>query len=40
MEPGKGHARRADKMQVVSDWLNPNYLGIMLAFSYIYEYLA
>ncbi len=38
-EPGKRHARRADKTQVVSDWLNPNSLGIMSAFSYI-EYLA
>ena len=38
-EPGKRHARRADKMQVFSDWLNPNSLGIMSAFSYI-EYLA
>ena len=34
-EPGKRHARRANKPQVYSDWLNPNYLGIMSAFSYI-----
>ena len=26
-EPGKRHARRAHKAQVVSDWLNPNSLG-------------
>ena len=38
-EPRKRHARCADKTQVVSDWLNPNSLGIMSAFSYI-EYLA
>ena len=38
-EPGKRHARRPDKTQVVSDWLNTNSLGIMSAFSYI-EYLA
>ena len=37
-EPGKRHARRADKTKVVSDWLNPISLGIMSAFSYI-EYL-
>ena len=34
-EPGKRHARRANKLQVDSDWLNPNSLGIMSAFSYI-----
>ena len=34
-EPGKRHARRANKRQVDSDWLNPNSLGIMSAFSYI-----
>ena len=34
-EPGKRHARRAKKLQVDSDWLNPNSLGIMSAFSYI-----
>ena len=38
-EPGKHHSRCADKTQVVSDWLNPNSLGIMSAFNYI-EYLA
>ena len=38
-EPGKRHARRADRTQVVSDCLNPNSLGIMSAFSYM-EYLA
>ena len=32
---GKRHARRANKRQVDSDWLNPNSLGIMSAFSYI-----
>ena len=26
-EPGKRHARRANKRQVDSDWLNPNSLG-------------
>ena len=26
-EPGKRHARRANKLQVDSDWLNPNSLG-------------
>ena len=34
-EPGKRHARRANKLQVDSDWLNQNSLGIMSAFSYI-----
>ena len=34
-EPGKRHARRANKLQVDSDWLNPNSLRIMSAFSYI-----
>ncbi len=34
-EPGKRHARRAYKPQAVSDWLNPNSLRIMSAFSYI-----
>ena len=34
-EPGKRHARLANKLQVDSDWLNPNSLGIMSAFSYI-----
>ena len=34
-EPGKRHARRMNKLQVDSDWLNPNSLGIMSAFSYI-----
>ena len=34
-EPGKHHARRANKLQVDFDWLNPNSLGIMSAFSYI-----
>ena len=34
-EPGKRHARRAHKSQVVSDWLNPHSLGIMSAFSFI-----
>ena len=34
-EPGKRHARRANKLQVDCDWLNPNSLGIMSAFSYI-----
>ena len=29
------HARRANKPQVDSDWLNPNSLGTMSAFSYI-----
>ena len=29
-EPGKRHARRANKLQVDSDWL-----GILSAFSYI-----
>ena len=33
-EPGKCHVRRANKPQVDSDWLNPNSLGIMSAFSY------
>ena len=28
-EPGKRHARRANKLQVDSDWLNPNPLGLM-----------
>ena len=32
---GNHHARRAHKPQVVSDWLNPNSLGTMSAFSYI-----
>ena len=31
----KRHARRANKPQVDSDWLNPKSLGIMSAFSYI-----
>ena len=26
-EPGKRHARGANKLQVDSDWLNPNSLG-------------
>ena len=34
-EPGKRHARRTHKTQAVSDWLNPNSLGIMSAFAYI-----
>ena len=34
-EPGKRHARREHKRQVVSDWLNRNSLWIMSAFSYI-----
>ena len=34
-EPGKHHDRREHKSQVVSDWLNPNSLGIMSAFSCI-----
>ena len=35
VEPGKRHARCANKPQVDCDWLNPNSLGIMSAFSYI-----
>ena len=35
VEPGKRHAGCTHKPQVVSDWLNPNSLGIMSAFSYI-----
>ena len=34
-EPGKRHARRPNNRQVDSDWLNPNCLGIMSAFSFI-----
>ena len=34
-EPGKRHARRANKLQVDSDCLNANSLGIMSAFSHI-----
>ena len=34
-EPGKRHARRTNKPQVESDWLNPNSVGIMSACSYI-----
>ena len=34
-EPGKRHTRRANKLRVDCDWLNPNSLGIMSAFSYI-----
>ena len=34
-EPGKRHARRANKPQVDCDWFNPKSLGIMSAFSYI-----
>ena len=34
-EPGKRHARLAQKTQAVSDWLNPNSLGTMSAFAFI-----
>ncbi len=34
-EPGKRHARRSNKAQVDSDWLNPKSLRIMSTSSYI-----
>ena len=34
-EPGKSHDVRAHKPEIVSDWLNPLYLGTMSASAYI-----
>ena len=34
-EPGKRHDVRAHYTEVVSDWLNPLYLGTMSASAYI-----